>query len=74
MGFQEHFGKCVFSSEWNRYAQMTYEANFGHQPAGDITQINEKDMPNFDILLAGFPCQSFSMVGKRKSLDVKRKV
>lgn len=68
----EGFGECVFSSEWDKYAQMTYEANFNDKPAGDITQINEKDIPNFDILLAGFPCQPFSMAGLKKGFEDTR--
>jgi DNA (cytosine-5)-methyltransferase 1 len=66
LGFQDLFGECLFSSEWDKYAQITYEANFGHKPEGDITQINEKDIPNFEILLAGFPCQPFSNAGLKK--------
>lgn len=63
--FQEMGGECVFSSEIDKFAKKTYEANWGDIPHGDITQINEKDIPNFDILLAGFPCQAFSIAGKR---------
>ncbi len=72
LGFEGLFGKCVFSSEWDKYAQITYEANFGHKPAGDITQIDEKDIPSFDILLAGFPCQPFSNAGLKKGFEDTR--
>jgi DNA (cytosine-5)-methyltransferase 1 len=69
LGFQEFFGECVFSSEWDKYAQKTYEANFKHKPSGDITQINPNEIPNFDILLAGFPCQPFSIAGLKKGFE-----
>ena len=62
--FDELGYKCVFSSEWDQKACETYQANFGEMPAGDITKIDEKDIPPFDVCLAGFPCQAFSIMGK----------
>lgn len=73
-GFDNAFGdeaQTVFVSEWDEYAQKTYQANY-HDDfpiAGDITQIKEQDIPSFDICLAGFPCQAFSMAGKHMGFD-----
>lgn len=64
--FKNFGGDCVFSSEIDKFAIKTYEANWGETPSGDITEIDEKEIPKFDILLAGFPCQAFSIAGKRK--------
>lgn len=65
LGFESAGGACVFTSEWDPHAQKTYEANFGDVPHGDITQIKIEEIPDFDVLLAGFPCQPFSSIGKR---------
>lgn len=66
LGFEAVGGKCVFSSEFDEDACKTYEANFGEHPAGDITKIAAEDIPDFDILLGGFPCQAFSIIGKKE--------
>ena len=64
--FEELGGKCVFSSEINKFSIKTYEANFGDTPLGDITTIDAELIPKHDLLLAGFPCQPFSQAGKKQ--------
>lgn len=67
--FDELGYQCVFSSEWDKAACATYEANFNERPHGDITQIAAEDIPAHNLLLAGFPCQAFSIMGKMKGFD-----
>ena len=70
--FHELDGNCVFTSEWDKFAQKTYRINFGEEPSGDITVIQSDDIPSFDILLAGFPCQPFSQAGLKKGFEDTR--
>ena len=64
--------RCVYSSEWDKQAQNVYEENFGERPNGDITQVDEKSIPDHDICCAGFPCQAFSISGKMRGFEDSR--
>lgn len=70
--FQELGGRCIFSSEWDKFAQKTYRMNYGETPSGDIRQVASSDIPDFDVLLAGFPCQPFSLAGVSKKQSLGR--
>ena len=69
---EELGGKCVFSSEIDKYCIQSYKANFEEEPHGDITQIDEKNIPKHNILVAGFPCQAFSHAGLKKGFQDTR--
>jgi DNA (cytosine-5)-methyltransferase 1 len=73
IAFEKAGGSCVFSSDWDKHSQITYEANFGEKLEGDIHSVPIENIPKFDVLCAGFPCQPFSIAGVSKKLSLGRK-
>jgi len=73
LGFEAAGGECVFSSEWDKFSQQTYAANHGEAPAGNIHEVSIGDIPRYEVLVAGFPCQPFSLAGVSKLNSLGRK-
>ena len=73
-GFEAHGGRCIWTSEWDKYSVQTYKANFPdcHEIKGDITKVNASEIPDHDVLLGGFPCQPFSLAGVSKKNSLGR--
>jgi DNA (cytosine-5)-methyltransferase 1 len=72
IAYESAGARCVYANEWNKYSQQTYYANFGIQPDDDITKVVAEDIPDHDVLVAGFPCQPFSIAGVSKKQSLGR--